>query len=166
MINLIRSTSLSLCILILIALMGVSTGCGDLERDEWDPRTAQPLDHTYTPKREAETSSDSDLEATLIEIHSPDSISCEDAPLVTWSTFGQGFMTTYCQGCHAREAPHRYGAPEGVSFDTRDETLSYRQHLLRLIVGDEATMPPGGGVNPLDLSRLVIWLTCAEEATP
>ena len=42
---------------------------------------------------------------------------CADVPVVTWSTFGQGFVDFYCQGCHASTTQNRHDAPESVVFD-------------------------------------------------
>ena len=36
---------------------------------------------------------------------------CADAPVVTYETFGAGFLLENCQSCHASTAPDRKGAP-------------------------------------------------------
>ena len=85
---------------------------------------------------------------------------CEDAPLETWATFGQSFAITYCQGCHASTAANRYGAPQGINFDTRDEVLALGNRILTVVTSDTATMPPNGGISAEDLTRLELWLRC------
>lgn len=86
---------------------------------------------------------------------------CADAPVVTWENFGHGFVLERCQSCHASTADNRYGAPEGVTFDTKEETLAQSDRILARAV-DAETMPPSGGVDPDDLELLELWLTCWE----
>ncbi|MDG1482500.1 MAG: hypothetical protein P8R54_23115 [Myxococcota bacterium] len=88
---------------------------------------------------------------------------CEDVPTVTYSSFGEGFMTENCQGCHASTAADRYGAPEGVTFDTVKEVWLWQERILARSVGDNISMPPAGGVSKDDRTKLEWWLTCAEE---
>lgn len=90
---------------------------------------------------------------------------CADAPLVNYATFGQGFMSTHCQGCHASTAPNRYGAPEDVVFDTVQQVWEHAPYILLLTVGEDPAMPPAGGVTPDDQTRLEWWLRCAEPGT-
>ena len=84
---------------------------------------------------------------------------CADAPGATWASFGDGFFAFYCRGCHAAETPDRYGAPEDVNFDTRED-LRLHADRVRVRVLDEATMPVGGGVYPDDLVLLDVLLRC------
>ena len=44
---------------------------------------------------------------------------CAEAPVVTWETFGEGFLRENCQGCHASSVVDRAGAPVDVTFDDR-----------------------------------------------
>jgi hypothetical protein len=87
----------------------------------------------------------------------------DDPPLESWETFGRGFVTTHCQGCHGSAAPDRYGAPEGVTFDTQEETLTHKAQILATAASDEPTMPPTGGTSEDDRQRLRIWLECFPE---
>ncbi len=85
-----------------------------------------------------------------------------ETPIVTYETFGQGFVDTYCQGCHASTTPNRQGAPEILSFDTETDVLGHAASILDATVpleGD-ARMPPNGGPSDEDRERLEIWLTC------
>ena len=49
-------------------------------------------------------------------------VDCTTAPEVDWDGFGHGFVTTYCVSCHSEQnTDRRYGAPEGLDFDTEAE---------------------------------------------
>lgn len=87
---------------------------------------------------------------------------CEGAPVITWETFGRGFTTENCQSCHASTAPNRYGAPPGVTFDTHDDVVMWKDRMIVRATGDAPTMPPGGGVSADDRYRLEVWLRCWE----
>lgn len=85
---------------------------------------------------------------------------CDDTlPHATWDSFGEGFLLTHCQGCHASTATERYGAPEGVSFDTEAEARAWRERLIVVIL-DEETMPPAGGLTDDDRLLVAAWLYC------
>jgi hypothetical protein len=90
---------------------------------------------------------------------------CADVATVTYNSFGQGFMTENCQGCHASTAPQRYGAPEEVFFDTVEDCWTWSERILARSTGDSPTMPPQGGVNEDDRTRLEWWLRCADPGT-
>ncbi len=90
---------------------------------------------------------------------------CADVPLVNYSTFGAGFITANCQGCHASTAPERFGAPESVVFDTVEQVWTWSSRILQLVPGDEERMPPAGGITEDDATRLRWWLECAEPGT-
>jgi cytochrome c5 len=87
---------------------------------------------------------------------------CDDAPVVTWESWGEGFLIQTCQTCHSATTPDRNGAPESVNFDTEDEVLALRDRILARATGDDPTMPPSGGVTEDDRLRLLTWLTCWE----
>ena len=90
---------------------------------------------------------------------------CSDAQLVTWDSFGQGFMIENCQACHASTTPNRYNAPEEVFFDTKEDAWYWKDRILARSAGDDASMPPNGGVNEDDRTRLRWWLECAPEGS-
>ena len=90
---------------------------------------------------------------------------CAGVPLVTYNSFGKGFMTENCQGCHASTTSDRYGAPESSTFDTVEEVWAQADRILIRAAGDDASMPPAGGVSEDDRTRLGWWLECAEEGT-
>ena len=78
--------------------------------------------------------------------------------------FGEAFFDSYCQSCHAASSPNRFGAPEGVSFDTEAE-VSAQLERVQAVVIDGGSMPPGGGVLEADLSELERYLACLGEGT-
>ena len=91
-----------------------------------------------------------------------DALVCADAPTLTYDTFGNGFLATYCNGCHGAGVPDRQGAPEMVVFDTREQADMFADRILaRAIPAEGVTpMPPAGGITQDDLDRLEIWLNC------
>ena len=90
---------------------------------------------------------------------------CEEAPLVTYANFGEGFLLANCQICHASTAADRHEAPESVTFDTVDQTWTWADRILDRTTGDDASMPPEGGVSEYDMELLTYWLGCGEEGT-
>ena len=89
---------------------------------------------------------------------------CQDAPVVTWEYWGQGFLTESCQSCHGGGTIDRNGAPESVRFDTEADVWTHRDSILSTATGDSPTMPPRGGLSEDDRALLEIWLTCWLEA--
>jgi uncharacterized membrane protein len=85
---------------------------------------------------------------------------CADQPVVTWETFGEGFLIERCQACHASTAPATYGVPAGVHFDTEDQARARADRILEVATGASPTMPPQGGVSADDRERLRVWLSC------
>lgn len=89
---------------------------------------------------------------------------CNDAPVVTWESFGQDFTRANCQPCHASTSDNRYGAPEGVVFDTKADVLERADQVLERAGASPPTMPPQGGLEVDDQELLRVWLECwAEE---
>jgi uncharacterized membrane protein len=84
---------------------------------------------------------------------------CADEVDVTYENFGEGFLLTHCQGCHASEAPNRFGAPETVVFDTEADVEQWRDAIYR-VVFEDLTMPPAGGITEDELTLADIWLQC------
>ncbi len=77
----------------------------------------------------------------------------------TWANFGDPFFLTYCDSCHAETSPNRFGAPDGLYFDTEAEVLTDAA-AIRSAVIDNQTMPLGGGLPPEDLATLDNYLSC------
>ncbi|MFT4976408.1 MAG: putative membrane protein [Myxococcota bacterium] len=84
---------------------------------------------------------------------------CADAPGATWASFGEGFLLTHCQGCHASTSADRYGAPDGVHFDSEDEARMWRERLIAVIL-DNQSMPPAGGLTDEERLLAESWLYC------
>ena len=89
---------------------------------------------------------------------------CDTGPQQSWETFGQGFMRSQCQGCHASTAVDRFGAPENVVFDTEQDVATFAERILARAAGPDADMPPAGGPSKEDRVRLERWITC--DLTP
>lgn len=85
---------------------------------------------------------------------------CEDAPFVSWDSWGEGFLTEQCQPCHGSATTTRNGAPEEVVFDTEDQVRDWRERILATATGDDPTMPPAIVVEERDRELLEIWLEC------
>lgn len=90
---------------------------------------------------------------------------CAGVPVVTYASFGEGFMLENCQGCHASTTEERYGAPESVTFDTIEEVWAWAEVILAVATGEEPAMPPQGGVHEDDRTKLEWWLGCAEPGS-
>ncbi len=88
-----------------------------------------------------------------------DGSACDSGEPVGWVSFADGFFATYCRSCHAVGLRERYGAPEGVDFDTEAEVRAQEARIRAraLTAGD---MPPGGGVVEEDLALLTRYLDC------
>jgi len=86
-------------------------------------------------------------------------------PALNWDNFGEGFLLENCQSCHAGSSQSRYDAPEEVTFDNKTQVWYWADRILARATGDEADMPPAGGVSDDDKQRLEWWLACAEEGT-
>lgn len=84
---------------------------------------------------------------------------CVEEAEVTWVNFGEGFFTTYCGACHSVSSTSRYGAPEGVDFDSPGQVRDWEERIRVRVLVDE-TMPVGGGVFPEDLELLETFLDC------
>lgn len=84
---------------------------------------------------------------------------CDDAPRVTWDEWGHGFLLTQCQGCHASTAPERYGATDGVFFDTVEDACTWAERIEARVLDDE-TMPPAGGLTQDEKLLLSTWIEC------
>lgn len=78
---------------------------------------------------------------------------------VNWANFGDGFFGNYCRACHSVYAPERYGAPEGIDFDTIEDVRTYAG-MIRSAVIENQTMPVGGGVYDQDMEFLGYFLEC------
>ena len=78
---------------------------------------------------------------------------CDEPDLPTWENWGEGFFVTWCQSCHAADAPQRYGAPEGMDFDTRADVVARKSTIADSVLA-RGVMPPGGGLSPRERAEL------------
>lgn len=79
----------------------------------------------------------------------------------TWSSFGEKFLATWCQSCHAAASPNRFGAPATVVFDTEADLVRQRAAVRRAVLED-LTMPLGGGVSDEERAELARYLDCVD----
>ncbi|MEM9460637.1 MAG: hypothetical protein AAGF11_41090 [Myxococcota bacterium] len=127
-------------------------GCGDDEGDD----LADPSDTSL-----GDTGG---LDDTGSELGAE--IDCRDQPLITHQTFGQGFISGYCGGCHGGEVTGdaRQGAPPATIFDTEPEVQMWADRIYaRVLWGEDSEltpMPPVGGVVQADIDRFRVWMVC------
>ncbi len=84
---------------------------------------------------------------------------CDTASPAGWDDFGEGFLLTHCQPCHASNSANRYGAPEAISFDTESAALEQSEAILRTVL-EQPSMPPAGGITEDEATLLRHWLIC------
>lgn len=88
--------------------------------------------------------------------------SAEEAALsVSWTLTTEPILLTYCSSCHAAGSPNRFGAPEGVTFDTEAEARQWAPRVRARVIVDQ-DMPVGGGVFDEDARDLEAWLDCGD----
>ncbi len=92
---------------------------------------------------------------------------CPQGSTLTWESFGQEFMSTYCTRCHAStlEGDARQGAPLYHDFDTFMGVLVVADHVdMKAASGPAATnelMPIGTPTPTLEeRQQLGEWLAC------
>jgi hypothetical protein len=98
-----------------------------------------------------------------------DPCSAPDAP--TWHNFAQGYVRTWCLGCHSASVAgaDRQGAPVGMDFDTWSQVHARRDRIAVRATGDSPDMPPLGGITVEAVARFEQWLACGaqgEDETP
>ncbi len=93
-------------------------------------------------------------------------INCEEAPVVNYENFGEGFLTHNCQSCHSVTTANRYGAPENVYFDTKEDATTWLLPIYETTIGNRESMPPAGTIEPDEQVMLYWWLVCEEEIEP
>jgi len=134
---------------VVVALVfGVVLGCGSQDKSTTTSASSNPED----------TASAVDTAVTSPADDTADD-PCAGQAEVTWSGWAQGFFRGYCTSCHSRTAPDRWGAPEGIDFDTESDVVS-RSAQIRSAVLERESMPVGGGVIADDLELLELYLDC------
>lgn len=86
-------------------------------------------------------------------------VDCSLSPDLTWANWGDPFFRTWCQSCHSADTPNRFGAPEGIDFDTLEDVRLYEGAIHQTVLVDE-TMPVGGGIEDTQLDNLAWYLSC------
>ncbi len=83
-------------------------------------------------------------------------------PALSYDNFAQPFMSKNCTGCHHSEVKgeDRKGAPAGIDLNTFDDVQTWGYIVHARTLGDEPTMPPGGGLTADESLRLEEWLQC------
>lgn len=71
-------------------------------------------------------------------------------------------MDTWCTGCHSavQAAEVRAGAPLTVNLDTYEDVVLWADRIAARATGLDATMPPAGGPDPVEMAELREWLAC------
>ena len=131
----------------LIAMLVLSIGCDEFDVGKYAPDPGTPPGED----RPSDTGEEGD---TVLD--------CDEAPLVDWVNFGEGFFVQNCNGCHHSATPDRYGAPEDVIFDTADDVWAQKGMVLGTAGGESPTMPPNGGSTVTQREKLQIWLQCGD----
>lgn len=85
---------------------------------------------------------------------------CAESGL-TYQTFGEAFLVSWCRGCHSRELPEdmRQMAPLDVNFNTLDDVRA-RSGRVGFLVSGSRTMPPAGGPSMEERALMMEWLSC------
>ncbi len=80
---------------------------------------------------------------------------------LTYQTFGEAFLVSWCRGCHSRELPEdmRQMAPLDVNFNTLDDVRA-RAGRVGFLVSGSQTMPPAGGPSMAERALMMEWLSC------
>ena len=86
-------------------------------------------------------------------------VDCDLPDGFNWDNWGRPFFRTWCAGCHAADAPNRFGAPEWLVFDTEAQVYGHRA-IIRSSVLETKSMPLGGGLPPEDSELLDLYLRC------
>ncbi|MEN0065642.1 MAG: hypothetical protein AAGA48_26105 [Myxococcota bacterium] len=86
---------------------------------------------------------------------------CLREPPLDYDNTGDGLIGRHCRPCHSqfvREA-QRGGAPMGIDFDNEEDVLFWAELIEAEAIGDQ-TMPPAGGMLPVERELLEEYLRC------
>jgi hypothetical protein len=97
----------------------------------------------------------------------PTGSTCPATSTLTYDTFGEPFMTSYCTRCHSSTlmGSERQGAPLLHDFNTRSGILAFISHIDETTAsGPDATntQMPADGATPTLAERQMLgeWLAC------
>jgi hypothetical protein len=92
---------------------------------------------------------------------------CPPSSTLTYASFGQAFMTSYCTRCHSStlSGEARMGAPEFHDFDTQLGVQSVAEHIDEAAGAGPAStnegMPPSDPMPTLaERQQLAEWISC------
>jgi uncharacterized membrane protein len=95
---------------------------------------------------------------------------CPTGSTLTYDTFGQQFMMTYCTGCHnsAKTGDDRHKAPVDINLDTIDGIHAHLDGIDSEAAGGpervNVSMPPGKKKpSEEDRKKLGEWLACEKK---
>jgi len=91
-----------------------------------------------------------------------DEVSCPPGgTTLGYANFGAGFMSAYCQSCHASTSLDRKGAPGEYIFDTLEQIKRHKERIFVRSAADNDSMPPGPDDPSLEeRNKLAEWLVC------
>ena len=118
--------------------------------------------HPPTPRRTSPRARPLALAVLLLALGAGGCGPDPDCTDLTWDNYGQGELRSWCTGCHSSHLAEdaRWGAPEGVDFDTRAGIRAHAERALARATADPPTMPPVGGGDAEARERLGEWLAC------
>jgi len=92
----------------------------------------------------------------------------EGCETVSWGTTADPFLSTWCTSCHSSqlEGELRYGAPDGIDFDTYDGALAWAARIRATSTVEPTVMPPAGGVGADEMAQMALWLDCGLPGEP
>lgn len=70
--------------------------------------------------------------------------------------------TNFCHS-ESRTGEARDGAPEGMNFDSPEETLSYAGEIYESVRRTTNPMPPGGGMRADQIEDIRVFLACGTQ---
>lgn len=108
----------------------------------------------------------SDTDSLGSDSAAPRALACDEAPLLGWANFGEGFLLDNCSACHAQTSPERHGAPDAAHFDTVADVRTWQAQIAARAAAPEGGMPPAGGVSDTDRALLGAWLRCDPALAP
>src|SRR5512143_2749892 len=101
----------------------------------------------------------------------PSGATCPPDNAPSYQSFGANFMSTYCTGCHSRNATSRHGAPADQNYDTEADVIAHAADIdAAAAAGPNATntaMPDMSGpvhTRPTDEERQLLgqYLACQQ----